>query len=102
MFTLVLSAVAAMKTALNKAISEALDGMKEDERIILDTGDGCAICFLGDPEDAMYVAGAIRIETSKFTDLRVSGLADAGHWLGQEKPQWVNDRIGEFLRSIDY
>jgi hypothetical protein len=41
-------------------------------------------------------------ETSKFTDLRVSGLAEAGHWLGQEKPHWVNDRIGEFLRSIDY
>jgi len=41
-------------------------------------------------------------ETSKFTDLRVSGLAEAGHWLGQEKPHWVNDRIDEFLRSIDY
>ena len=64
----------AMKTALNKAISEALDGMKEDERIILDTGDGCAICFLGDPEDAMYVAGAIRIETSKFTDAAAQTL----------------------------
>jgi pimeloyl-ACP methyl ester carboxylesterase len=41
-------------------------------------------------------------ETSKFTDLRVSGLAEAGHWLGQEKPQWVNEKIGEFLESIDY
>jgi class 3 adenylate cyclase len=56
----------AMKTALNKTISEALDGMKEDDRIILDTGDGCAICFLGDPEDAMYIAGAIRAETMKL------------------------------------
>jgi pimeloyl-ACP methyl ester carboxylesterase len=41
-------------------------------------------------------------EMSKFTDLRVNGLAEAGHWLGQEQPQWVNDRIGEFLRSIEY
>ena len=64
----------AMKTALNKAISEALDGMKEDERIILDTGDGCAICFLGDPEDAMYVAGAIRLETTGFTDAAAQTL----------------------------
>ena len=41
-------------------------------------------------------------ETSKFTDLRVNDLAEAGHWLGQEQPQWVNDRIGEFLQSINY
>lgn len=41
-------------------------------------------------------------ETCKFTDLRVNGLAEAGHWLGQEKPQWVNDKISEFLQSIDY
>ena len=41
-------------------------------------------------------------ETSKFTDLRVNGLAEAGHWLGQEQPQWVNDRIREFLQSINY
>lgn len=64
----------AMKTALNAAISEALDGMKEDERIILDTGDGCAICFLGDPEDAMYVAGAIRLETTTFDDAAAQTL----------------------------
>jgi len=41
-------------------------------------------------------------ETCKFTDLRVNGLAEAGHWLGQEKPQWVNDKIAEFLQSIEY
>jgi pimeloyl-ACP methyl ester carboxylesterase len=41
-------------------------------------------------------------EHEKFTDLRVSGLAEAGHWLGQEAPQWVNDKIGEFLSSIGY
>lgn len=41
-------------------------------------------------------------EKAKFTDLRVSELAEAGHWLGQEKPQWVNRKIAEFLQSIDY
>ena len=41
-------------------------------------------------------------EKAKFTDLRVSGLADAGHWLGQEKPEWVNHKIGEFLQLIGY
>lgn len=57
----------AMKTALNDAVAQALEGIAENERIILDTGDGCAICFLGDPEDAMYVAGAIRLESGSFT-----------------------------------
>lgn len=41
-------------------------------------------------------------ELEKFADLRVNGLAEAGHWLGQEKPEWVNKKIGEFLGSIDY
>src|SRR6185503_3544599 len=31
-----------------------------DDRIILDTGDGAAVSFLGDPEDAMFVALSMR------------------------------------------
>lgn len=57
----------AMKTALNDVIAEALAGMSDDERIVLDTGDGAALCFLGDPEDAMFIAGAIRLQTSELT-----------------------------------
>jgi pimeloyl-ACP methyl ester carboxylesterase len=41
-------------------------------------------------------------ELAMFSDLRVTGLADAGHWLGQERPEWVNGKIDEFLQSIDY
>ena len=41
-------------------------------------------------------------ELALFSDVRVTGLAVAGHWLGQEKPQWVNGKISEFLQSIDY
>ncbi|MDX1542206.1 MAG: hypothetical protein R3349_12455, partial [Geminicoccaceae bacterium] len=37
-----------MKARLNAAIARAVDGVAESERIILDTGDGAAICFLGD------------------------------------------------------
>lgn len=57
----------AMKTALNAAVAEALKGVADEERIILDTGDGCAICFLGDPEEAMFVAGAIRLSINDLT-----------------------------------
>jgi len=49
----------AMKARLNRAIAQAVDAVAESERIILDTGDGAAICFLGDPEDALFAATAI-------------------------------------------
>jgi class 3 adenylate cyclase len=48
-----------MKARLNAAISDAVAGSPEQERVILDTGDGAAICFLGDPEDALFCATAI-------------------------------------------
>ncbi|MEQ8964916.1 MAG: hypothetical protein RID91_03755 [Azospirillaceae bacterium] len=49
----------AMKSALNRIVASALARIPESERIILDTGDGAALCFLGDPEDALFVATAI-------------------------------------------
>ncbi len=50
----------AMKSVLNRTIHEALADIAESERIVLDTGDGAAMCFIGDPEDALFVATAIR------------------------------------------
>jgi pimeloyl-ACP methyl ester carboxylesterase len=35
-----------------------------------------------------------------FSDLRINKATTAGHWLGQEKPDWVNDNIGEFLDGL--
>jgi hypothetical protein len=49
----------AMKACLNAAIAQAVAGIASQERVILDTGDGAAICFLGDPEDALFAATAI-------------------------------------------
>ncbi len=49
----------AMKTRLNNIIAESLSRIAESERLILDTGDGAALCFVGDPEDALFVAMAI-------------------------------------------
>lgn len=50
----------ALKDRLNTLLSEALRGVALNDRIILDTGDGAAISFIGDPEDALYVATALR------------------------------------------
>ena len=50
----------ALKDRLNTLLSEALRGVALNDRIILDTGDGAAISFIGDPEDALFVATALR------------------------------------------
>jgi class 3 adenylate cyclase len=55
-----------LKDRFNSLLSNALQGVAVNDRIILDTGDGAAISFIGDPEDALFVATALRdlIETS--------------------------------------
>jgi class 3 adenylate cyclase len=49
-----------MKEHLQKLISDALAGVVESDRILVDTGDGAALCFLGDPEEALFVAINLR------------------------------------------
>jgi class 3 adenylate cyclase len=49
-----------MKDQLNTYISDAIQQVDETSRVILDTGDGAAICFLGDPEDALFCALGLR------------------------------------------
>jgi class 3 adenylate cyclase len=49
-----------LKEQFNNTLSEAISGVAVDDRIILDTGDGAAVSFLGDPEDAMFVALSMR------------------------------------------
>jgi class 3 adenylate cyclase len=45
-----------VKERFNAHIAQAIADIAPDERIILDTGDGVAVSFLGDPEDALFVA----------------------------------------------
>jgi len=49
-----------MKERFNALLSEAIKDISIHDRIILDTGDGAAIGFLGDPEDALFVAMSLR------------------------------------------
>jgi len=48
------------KERLNTLLTEALANVAPNDRIILDTGDGAALSFLGDPEDALYVSLSLR------------------------------------------
>ncbi|RIL05273.1 MAG: hypothetical protein DCC75_11845 [Proteobacteria bacterium] len=49
-----------MKSVLNESISLSLAAVRDQDRVILDTGDGAAICFLADPEHAIVSALSIR------------------------------------------
>ncbi len=49
-----------LKDRFNALIASAIQEIPPADRIILDTGDGVAINFLGDPEDALFVAMSLR------------------------------------------
>jgi serine/threonine protein kinase len=49
-----------VKALFNELITKAIGGVKESSRIMIDTGDGAAICFLGDPEEALQSALLLR------------------------------------------
>lgn len=49
-----------LKNRFNAILAEAIKDVAVNDRIILDTGDGAAISFLGDPEDALFVGLSIR------------------------------------------
>jgi class 3 adenylate cyclase len=49
-----------MKAAFGEILATALEHTPAADRIVLDTGDGAALCFLGDPEDALFTANSLR------------------------------------------
>jgi len=48
------------KELFNSLINEAIKDVAQNDRILLDTGDGAAIALLGAPEEALFVAMTIR------------------------------------------
>ena len=65
-----------LKAQFNKLVSEFIHNIAENQRIILDTGDGAAIGFLQHPEDAIEVALKFRRAVSAnqhrdYPDLKV-------------------------------
>ena len=49
-----------LKQLFNAVLAKALDQVAAADRIILDTGDGAAVTFMGDPEDALFAAMSVR------------------------------------------
>jgi serine/threonine protein kinase len=50
----------ALKKLFNDMLTSALKVVPEESRIAIDTGDGAAICFMGDPEEALHSAMLLR------------------------------------------
>ena len=49
-----------LKQTFNAILGKALEQVAPRDRIILDTGDGAAVTFMGDPEDALFASMAVR------------------------------------------
>lgn len=60
-----------IKDRFTRLLSEVLTDIPPEQRLILDTGDGAALSFLGDPEDALFVSMNMR-------DIVAKAAADAG------------------------
>lgn len=59
-----------LKSEFNTMLTEALEVLTRRDRVIIDSGDGAAIVFLGDPEDALVVGLAMR-EHAKRLPMRM-------------------------------
>ncbi|MEP7154161.1 MAG: PEGA domain-containing protein [Betaproteobacteria bacterium] len=60
-----------VKDRFTALLSESLTDIPPEQRLILDTGDGAALSFLGDPEDALFVSMNLR-------DMVDRAIAEAG------------------------
>ncbi|HEX7636083.1 MAG TPA: PEGA domain-containing protein [Noviherbaspirillum sp.] len=75
-----------MKELFNSIVAHAVQNVAPSDRIMVDTGDGAGIAFLGDPEDALFTALSIRdaIHTDKIK-IGDPGFARMGINLGPLK-----------------
>jgi len=77
----------AMKEVFIDLLIEALKHVGSGERIMVDTGDGAAVAFLADPEDALFTALSLRdaVETGKGPVQAAPGFVRMGINLGPLK-----------------
>ena len=86
-----------LKDRFTSLLSAALSDISPDQRLILDTGDGAALSFLGDPEDALFVSMHMR-------DMVQRADASAGAEPGEEPlPLRIGINLGpvKLVRDIN-
>ena len=49
-----------LKARFSALLATALEHSPAADRLVVDTGDGAALCFLGDPEDGLFAANSLR------------------------------------------
>lgn len=62
-----------IKEHFNRIVAEAVENVPLTDRMILDTGDGVAMCLFGDPEQGMFLALTLR---DGFAESRPMGVPD--------------------------
>lgn len=61
-----------LKERFNAALTEATAGVGAADRIVLDTGGGASLTFLGDPEDALF--SGLSVRDALATQVSAAGL----------------------------
>ncbi len=85
-----------IKDYFTQLLSEALVNIPQDQRLILDTGDGAAMSFLGDPEDALFVAMHLRDSMRKLAEQAVAVPDEANP--DATAPYPISSMFGSLLR----
>lgn len=57
-----------LKTRFSALLATTLEHTAAADRLVVDTGDGAALCFLGDPEDALFTANSLRSRVLETPD----------------------------------
>lgn len=63
----------AIKDDFNSIVADAVRNIAPADRLLLDTGDGLALCLFGDPEEGMFLALTLR---DAFNSARPIGVPD--------------------------
>lgn len=99
---------AALKERVNEILAKAIKGVPQSSRLLIDTGEGVATCFLGDPEEALQSAlllrGLLLQKYGKMLSVRI------GVHLGpirivfdvNERVNVVGDGINVAQRIVDF
>jgi class 3 adenylate cyclase len=74
-----------MKRHLQDLIADAISEVPKSDRLMVDTGDGAALCFLGDPEEALFAALNLRDRLTNMNEIETPFTVRIGINLGPVK-----------------